>query len=46
MTKNFSADFSRRKSWEGEAPAKPKRQRMAIGNWRMVNSERQAANGE
>jgi hypothetical protein len=24
-------------NWEGEAPAEPKRQRIATGDWRMVN---------
>jgi hypothetical protein len=32
-------------NWEGEAPAEPKRQRVANGEWRVANSERQLANG-
>jgi len=35
MTQNLSADFSRRKSWEGEAPAEPKT--AANGDWRIAN---------
>ena len=31
--------------WEGEAPAEPKRRRVANGDWRLANGET-AANGE
>ncbi|MFZ8854061.1 hypothetical protein [Fervidibacter sp.] len=26
-------------NWEGEAPAEPERQRLAIGDWRLANGE-------
>jgi len=35
-----------REKWEGEAPAEPKQQQMAIGDWRMVSGEWRATNGE
>jgi hypothetical protein len=34
------------KRWEGEAPAEPKRQRLANSEWRIANSEQQIATGE
>jgi hypothetical protein len=33
-------------NWEGEAPAEPERQRLAIGDWRLANGEWRVANGE
>jgi hypothetical protein len=45
MTQKMSANFQRDegrgtrdgKKWEGEAPAEPKRRRVANGEWRIVN---------
>ena len=46
MTENLSADLERDREIGGEAPAETERRRMAIGDWRMVNGERQVVNGE
>jgi len=44
---NGTRDAGRvRRNREGEAPAEPKRQRVAIGDWRMVNGKWQVASGE
>jgi len=34
-----------KENWEGEAPAEPKRRRLAISDWRLVKRQR-VANGE
>ncbi|WP_456331806.1 hypothetical protein [Fervidibacter sacchari] len=42
MTSSISADFKRdmgHGNWEGEAPAEPKRQRMANSDWRMMRQQ-------
>jgi hypothetical protein len=49
MMQKLSADLEwdeGRENWEGEAPAEPKRQRLANSEWRTVNGKWRVANSK
>jgi hypothetical protein len=49
MMQKLSADLEwdeGRENWEGDAPAEPKRQRLANSEWRTVNGKWRVANSK